>query len=779
MTNSSRHGAGGSRRGQFTRVLLVYLGVSFAVLESADIFTDQLGLPHWFFIGTIILIAVGLPVVLTSWFVQDLSRTRREARVEAVEHSAEPDSVPEPELGAIAARTPMGAWLTWRRAIIGGALVAVMWGVFVAGFVSLRALGVGPVGSLVAAGIIDEREPIIISDFENNTGDPLLGHAATEAFRIDLSESTAVTLVPSAQVDRALALMRESPDRTLDEDLAREVAVREGIKAVIAGDITSVGTGYVLSARLVSAEDGKVLAATRETARDSTEIIGAIDRLSKRMRERVGESLRTIQQSEPLDQVTTTSLEALTKYSEAVRIIEEGEHERATTLLEEAVALDTAFAMAWRKLGVTLGNLGRDRARQIEALTQAFEHREKLSDRERLMTEGSYYHGVDGDSDRAAEAYQAVLDLYPNDTWALNNQALLFLEDRDYRRATQNFERAIEIDSTDALFYGNVLTTLVAEGEFDRAESTYQLFGERFPGHPSALMDGPALATARFDYDLAEERLRAAQEAGTSNRMAQLGLAFNEAQLAEIRGQLSRAEAVLEGIAQTFEQQGDYSNYLGTILRIAFYDVLMRGDTQRGIERIEGALEQHPLEEIDPLERPYDDLALFYVLAGQLDKAQPMLAEDDSTEAALGEDADDGYAVARAVMAAEKGQTEEALRELRLADEGACNMCLLPVLGLVYDLTGQPDSVVVVYERYLETPWLYRLAASDWWALAAVYERLAGLYELRGDAERAMEYYSRFVELWKDADPELRPRVEAAQRALERLAAENQVLIEP
>ena len=104
-------------------------------------------------------------------------------------------------------------------------------------------------------------------------------------------------------------------------------------------------------------------------------------------------------------------------------------------------------------------------------------------------------------------------------------------------------------------------------------------------------------------------------------------------------------------------------------------------------------------------------------------------------------------------------------------------MCSLPLLGQMYDEAGQADSAVAIYERYLDTPWLYRLAASDWWALASAYERLAGLYELEGDIETAGRYYNLFIELWENADAELQPRVEAARRALERLAAESQNVV--
>jgi hypothetical protein len=91
------------------------------------------------------------------------------------------------------------------------------------------------------------------------------------------------------------------------------------------------------------------------------------------------------------------------------------------------------------------------------------------------------------------------------------------------------------------------------------------------------------------------------------------------------------------------------------------------------------------------------------------------------------------------------------------------------MLGQAYDQAGATDSVVAIYERYVTTPWLTRLDAGDWFALAAIYERLGGLYELRGDTAKAALYYGRFVELWEDADPDLQPRVEAARRALERL----------
>jgi tetratricopeptide (TPR) repeat protein len=766
--SSSQRSWGETRRALLTRVLVVYLGVSFAVLETVDIFSDQIGLPHWFFLGTVYLLIIGLPIVVITGLVHFAHRNGG-ADPGADEGDAESGAYGEQE--RIPARRH---WLTWQRAVLGGFAVLAIWGLVVTVYMTTRALGVGPVGSLVAAGVIDEREQIILADFQDNSGDPLLGRAATEAFRIDLSQSTIVTVVEPGRVDQALALMQKDPEVALGEDLAREVAIREGIKAVVAGEITPVGTGYVLAARLVSAEDGRVLAASRETARDSTALISAIDRLSKKLRERIGESIKTIRAADPLDHVTTPSLAALRKYSQAVSVIEQGDNERGISLLEEAVALDTAFAMAWRKLGVTLSNIGRDRERVIEAVTKAYEHRDRLTDRERYLTLGTYYADVTGENDRAIAAYQTLLDGNPSDTWALNNLGLLYLETRDFRLAEQLLVRAIEVDSMGALYFSNALTALVAQGKVDEAERILADFARRVPGHPTVATSEVALAGARFDYERGERVTREFGEANRSSAFWSIYTSFNLATLSEVRGRLADAERYLTEAIAAAEDQGDLALVVGAHVRLAFYDLMFRGEAARAVERVEATLQRHPLETMSLLERPYLTLATFYALAERPERARAYLNEAErATEADRGRDSEGDVEATAGLVALAEGNLPRAIEQIRAADEGACSICTLPFLGHAYDEAGQPDSVVAIYERYVNTPWLYRLGSSDWFALANVYERLAGLYEMRGDTEQALIYYNRFVELWKDADPELQPRVEAARRAVERLSAET------
>ncbi len=205
-------------------------------------------------------------------------------------------------------------------------------------------------GGLLGAGTLEQGDQVIVAEFENQTSDSLLASVVTDALRIDLRQSRVVHVAGTDQVREALIRMQRR-NAVLTPELAREIAIREGIKAVVNGSVGEAGTGYILSAHLLAAESGEELIVLRETAADSTDLLSAIERLSDRLRRKIGEPLRTIRASAPLDKVTTTSLAALRKFSGAGQAaFAEGDFDRAILLAEEAVALDTAFAAGWTSL---------------------------------------------------------------------------------------------------------------------------------------------------------------------------------------------------------------------------------------------------------------------------------------------------------------------------------------------------------------------------------------------------------------------------------------------
>ncbi len=763
------------RSARLLRVMVFYLGASFAVLEAVDLISDKIGLPGWVFPGALVLLLLGLPIIVATALVQGFSRlAKAKTGAGPARNGAEVEVTMEPTTAADVAVVARG-WLTWRKAIFGGALAFALLGVAVTGYMAMRVLGIGPVGSLVAAGVLDEREHIILADFQNLTGDSLLAFVVTEAFRIDFSQSPMVAVAEPEYVSQVLARMDRDPGTALDPALAREVAIRDGLRVVVTGEVAAVGGSYVLSAEIISAETGEVLAGFRETAKDSDHILAAIDRLSKRLRERIGESFKTIRANPPLESVTTSSLAALQKYSQALRAVYTlGEVDRGIDLLEEAIVLDTTFAAAYSELATALSNRREQRARAVGAFTKAYEYRDRLTDRERYIMMGNYYLDVTGERDKAIAAYQTALETYPDDSEALNNLGVLYFQLRDFDRSEDLMLRALATDSSVAVTWGNVIINQVALGKYDAAEATQAAMQGKVPEHPSTAENASTLASSRGDYGKAETHIRGLRESRLGSLSTRAYTSGGLAVLARVQGRLVEAERHKRDQLAANEERGLPSEVLGDLVDLALLDVWFRGDPERGLLGIDAALERYPLESFDPLDRPYLRLALLYAWAGSPVTARKLVAE---REASLDEDELRGgeafsHAVEGAIALAEN-KPQEAIAEFRTWDEQiACTVCALPYLAMAYDQAGEPDSVVAIYERYLEMPWLRRVG-TDSYSRVLAYERLGQLYEERGDTQKAVYYYSMLADHWKDADPELQPRVESARRAIAALSPDR------
>jgi tetratricopeptide (TPR) repeat protein len=554
--------------------------------------------------------------------------------------------------------------------------------------------------------------------------------------------------------------------------LAREVAIRDGIKALVAGDIAHAGGAFVISARLVSGASGEALVALRETAEDSSRILGAVDRLSREMRKRVGESLRSVQGREPLEQVTTGSLDALRKYSLAQSANREGDPERAISLLREAVALDSGFAMAYRKLGISIVNTGGRRSAQADAFTRAYQHRDRLTDRERYLTQAAYASYVLGDREQAITAYRSLLDVYPNDMVALNNLSIAYFELRNYAEAAELARRAIAASPEDWTMYANLVNAQWTMGQVDSAAATIRLMRSRTTGGGYTAEFDAQQATVRGDYDSATAILRGQRDARRDSPTVRTEISGQLAGLAALQGRLREADQYLQDAEDGQVARGLPEQALMAEVARAAIDIWYRGRTARGLRRTEAALQRRPLAAVDPIDRPYLALAIVYAEAGRPDRARALLAEFDRTASpGLRRMAEtDRHGVLGTIALAER-RPRDAIAEFRLQDQTSCPVCASANLGRAYDLAGEADSAIASYERYLSTPYTFRQFVDAIW-LARTYVRLAELYEERHDRVKAADYYARFVRLWKNADPELQPKVLDAKRRLASLTGE-------
>ncbi len=740
------------RAARVPQLLGVYAGGSFAVVQAADIFMTRLGVPDWAFFGLLLLLMAGVPVVLATALVQEGDASR--------------------SAGA-AARGGSGGirrHFTWRNAAWWGAGSTLLLVVLVGGFMGARALGIGPVGSLVAAGVLEREEVILLGDFQSPTGDDVLAGLVTEAFRIDFEQTPLLRVMSPGQVREGLLRMQRSPDVPLTPELARELAVREGVRALLLGEVNTAGRGAIVSVRLVAPDSEESLVALRETAADSSGIIQAVDRLSNRLRERMGESLRTIRSGESLEQVSTASLPALRHYTQAVRAIDrERDLPAGIALLEDAIAADSTFAMAWRKLGVTLRNQEGNSERAVEALTRAYENSDRLSERERLLARGAYHTAVTQDQDRAMAAYRAVLDRYPLDGTALNNLAVILGDRGDLSGAEALYRRALEAHPDQALYYTNLAQNAIRQGDLDAAVELADMLLARYPD----LVDGQEyrmlLHVNRHEYRAAEDLVATVLDRGgltTPQRTLFMGW---RSLLALTQGRIADARNGVEDLA-AFQRRTETGGQ-GPVLeqfdsQVAFH-LLDRPEVSKRI--MEDALAgMGGLPPEAAMEGGHVQVARFHVQFGELDEARELLAE--WSRLVEGRPVQEFHRrlheEVEIRIQAEEGDVEGAIRRLRERLRGP-NPLISDhmVLGRYLARLGDAAEAASEMDRFLYRTESWRLEHDAWMRGVALAEA-AAQHEAAGNEALALARWEELAALWAEADAPLRPRVEEAERRI-------------
>jgi tetratricopeptide (TPR) repeat protein/tRNA A-37 threonylcarbamoyl transferase component Bud32 len=746
------------RRGHPVRVALLFAAASVVVLAAVAFLMYRLGLPDWVLGAAGMLLLIGLPIMLVTGLHE---RRRAAARTTAV--------ITPTESGP-------ARWFTWRRALLGGGLAFAGLAAVAGVYTAMRLLGIGPVGTLLASGALEERDRILLADFENRTADSTLGGSLTEALRVDLSQSPTLRLVDAAEVGEALRRMQRPSGTAIDAEVAREIAEREGVKAIVTGQVDPVGTGYVLSANLLSAPDGRALVAVRERAADASALLDAIDKLSAKLRERIGESLVTIRANPPLEQVTTTSLAALRAYSEGTRLVDLGNPGKAIPVLQEAVALDSGFAMAYRKLAVAIGNSGGSREEELAAVTRAYQLRDRLPAEERELAT-AYYHGqVDVDPVVEAETYRSLLRREPDNESALNNLALVMNRERRFAEAESLGLRLLQVGRSDVdLYYDKVIFAQVGQGRIEDARKTAERAAAVLPpGSPGRTEFQVLVALAERDYEAADSlnrRLWREQE-GNLEWEAQAVNAL--ASLAVSRGRLQEAVRLRNEQMRIATRRGLPRDYLVASAEIARLELLYRNRPGEALTIVQTALARYPLDSMSGLDRPYLPLAAVHAGAGKLDQARRLLREYETVvpEGVRRGERWQGLVYGRMFEAEGKlAQAAEAYRDAHRRT-GLCGSCGLFELASLLDRQGKTDSARVVFEEFVNTPTAMGHLIADQYAVAPSYKRLGELYEAKGDRKKAADYYGRFLDLWKDADPELQGGVREVRQRLARLAQE-------
>jgi tetratricopeptide (TPR) repeat protein len=222
--------------------------------------------------------------------------------------------------------------------------------------------------------------------------------------------------------------------------------------------------------------------------------------------------------------------------------------------------------------------------------------------------------------------------------------------------------------------------------------------------------------------------------------------------------------------AKLLEKRGYPDRTLGLASDSAMVYAWFLGDNARAISIVQGALQRKPLSGMSPLTRPYASLAQIYSFAGRADLARGMLTEFETIAGTMpAENADANRHSMKSMIAIAEKRYPDAITELHAADVGSCTTCVAPLIGMVFDLAGQPDSAIATLTRYTGANSIMGKMNNDQYFLALSYRRLGELWENKGDKAKAAENYTKFIDLWKNADPELQPKVADAKARLAKL----------
>ncbi|MEO8031679.1 MAG: protein kinase, partial [Gemmatimonadota bacterium] len=756
--------------GMFQRALIFYLIATAVVALLAKAAVVAIGLPDWVFPGAMIVMLLGLPALLVTGYVQ---RVRRHV------YTATPTMTPG---GTITPKVPTGTMatmalkasphVTFRRTARAGAIAMTAFVMLIAGFMTLRALGIGAAGSLFASGKLAADDRIVLAEFTVSKEDSALAPILMEAVRAAVSQSKSIRLLAPTEVAGTLEQMQRNRDTPLDLTLAREVAARTGAKGVLTGHVARIGNGFAVSLELMSPEAGAPLASFQASANGPGDLLTVVDGLSRKLRGKIGESLKAVQRSVPLEQATTASLEALRKYSDAVKANDvDQDYDRAVKSAREAVALDSTFALAWRKLYVALLNSNGALTARDSALDRAAHFAGKLPDREKNQVLGAYYSGSRTAADRgkAMAAYQAVYAADSTSSVAANQLTQLFTARRQYDSAQRYAVKQLQLQPTVGIAAG-LAGLMVTRNRLDEA---------------AALLDSvtrtATITPANYTFTFARAELyRARGQHDSADRLmtplldspivaARAGAQWDQEKEALTDGRLIRAMAIDSARSALLISRGVMAQFDGLIPAVV--DITWRSKREDGARRLDAIVAGKQWAAADPKDRPYEFIAKMYAFAGQPGKAQALwtrwAAEDPGAHAPASRSIDTAI---RGEIALAEGTYEEAVRLFRASDVGedgaptGCENCIYGALARTFDRAGQKDSTIAYLERYLAVPQPQRDEDYVW--LGSVERRLGELYDERNDRDKAAAHYQAFVDLWRNADPDMQVSVSKVKTRL-------------
>jgi tetratricopeptide (TPR) repeat protein/predicted Ser/Thr protein kinase len=598
-------------------------------------------------------------------------------------------------------------------------------------------------------GGLTERDYVLVSDFVNTTGDPVFDGTLKQALAVNLEQSPFLNIFPEARLRQTLRFMGRPADERVVGTVARELCQREGVKAVLEGSIAPVGSHYVISLDALNCASGDSLAREQVEAESKERVIAALGQAATRLRERLGESLSTIQKfAMPLEQATTSSLEALKMFTFGEATRDKGNAEGSIPFYQRAIDLDPNFALAYGRLSQVYANLGEEEPRD-RYRARAFELRNRASERERLYIEAHYYDDI-GDIDKALQTWELFKQTYPRDKATRSNLRADYALTGQFEKALENSLEDLRLDPNSFFAY---FPSGLAYRQLGRLEEAKKVLEEAIAkGIDNGRIRAELYLIALTQGDQAMMKQQVEWARGKPE--AELRMLGMEIDLAASRGQLRHARELSQRGIELARQLKRKDAEARTLAQLAVAEAEWGRSSEAQAHAAAALGVSHSTPIVVAAARALS-------LAGADSKAEALLQELAKPRPADTILQTMDLPVARGMAELHRGQPEQAIRTLESARLygpaglirvlGGGRFGVLYSRGEAYLKAAKAREAAEQFEQMLKLRMISPLDP----LLTLAHLGRGRAYTAAGNLNEARTAYQDFLALTKDAEPEL------------------------
>jgi serine/threonine protein kinase/tetratricopeptide (TPR) repeat protein len=608
---------------------------------------------------------------------------------------------------------------------------------------------------------LTDRDSVVLGDFTNTTGDAVFDDTLKQGLSVQLEQSPFLELISERRVNQILKLMGRPAGDHLTPEVAREVCLRAGSKAMLNGSIAEIGNQYIIGLKAVNCDTGDVLAEAQEQAVDKGGVLKALDAAAISMRSELGESLSSVQKyATPLMEATTPSLEALKAYSLGEKVVITEGWTAALPFQKRAVELDPNFAMPYAAMATAYSNVN-EVGLAAKYASKAYQEREKVSERERFEIETDYEGLVTGDLEKASEASEMWHQTYPRDRMPYVYMPFFSTTLGNHEKALEQAREALRLEPDRADSYANAGNCYANLNRLDEAEGVYKR-AEQGKVEDETLLDNRYLL-AFLKGDAALMGQLAAVAAGRSG--TEDLLLASQANTQAWFGKLKNARQLTQA-AVASAQRNNAKETAALYQAAAALREVESGNPQQARADVDAAMKLAPNRDIRSI------TALVLAREGDTAGAEKLAAELNKTFPLDTLVQRYWLPTIRAAVALEQREPKRAIELLKTASSielgqpATFTIYLCPVYlrGEAYLMLGDGEAAAAEFQKFIDHRGL--VGNFQWGALARL--GLARAYAKQGDMGKARDAYQAFLTIWTDADPDV-PVLERAKVELANL----------